>query len=69
MIVAEGAVELSVERRGRTIRLLTLGQAVSSASWRCSTRPATATCTAYEDAVVLECPRGNSNSYSTASRG
>jgi len=55
MIVAEGAVELSVERRGRTIRLLTLGPGrLFGELSLLDGGPRTATCTAYEDAVVLE---------------
>jgi selenocysteine lyase/cysteine desulfurase/CRP-like cAMP-binding protein len=57
MIVAEGAVELSVERRGRTIRLLTLGPGrLFGELALLDDGPRTATCTAYEDAVVLELP-------------
>ena len=55
MIVAEGAVELSVERRGRTTRLLTLGPGrLFGELALLDGGPRTATCTAYEDAVVLE---------------
>ena len=55
MVVAEGAVELSVERHGRTIRLLTLGPGrLFGELSLLDGGPRTATCTAYEDAVVLE---------------
>jgi selenocysteine lyase/cysteine desulfurase/CRP-like cAMP-binding protein len=55
MIVAEGAVELSVERGGRTIRLMTLGPGrLFGELSLLDGGPRTATCTAYEDAVVLE---------------
>ncbi len=55
MLVAEGAVEVAVARDGRTIRLATLGpgRLLGEVSLL-DGGPRTATCTAYEDAVVLE---------------
>jgi CRP-like cAMP-binding protein len=54
-IVAEGALEVGVEREGRAIRLATLGPGRLVGELSLLDRgPRTATCTAYDDAVVLE---------------
>ena len=54
-IVAEGAVEVGVERQGRAVRFATLGPGRLVGELSLLDRgPRTATCTAYDDAVVLE---------------
>jgi selenocysteine lyase/cysteine desulfurase/CRP-like cAMP-binding protein len=54
-IVAEGALEVGVERQGRAIRFATLGPGRLVGELSLLERgPRTATCTAYDDAVVLE---------------